>query len=171
MDLTGTMLRAAAARPRVLVVCMPGGAAVRMAAERHLRLRDWPPATTPAQADLLFVAGPPCAYLHTAVERLWQDLPAPRARAHVRTADGVLAALDAARARLASPAAQREQEPRPRQTAASRRIVVVSRARIKTVRQATPSWRRPPRTASAAKSPLRTGATAGTPAQAALTPL
>ncbi|MFE9367262.1 hypothetical protein ACFYNN_31730 [Streptomyces sp. NPDC006978] len=111
MDLTGTMLRATAARPRVLVVCMPGGAAVRMAAERHLRLRDWPPATTPAQADLLFVAGPPCAFLYTAVERLWQDLPAPRARAHVRTADGVLAALDAARARLASPAAQREQEP------------------------------------------------------------
>ncbi|ODA71573.1 hypothetical protein [Streptomyces sp. AVP053U2] len=111
MDLTGMMLRAAAARPRVLVVDMPGGAAVRLAAERHLRLRDWLPAATPAQADLLFVAGPPCAYLHTAVERLWQDLPAPRARAHARTADGVLAALDAARARLASSAAQREQEP------------------------------------------------------------
>ncbi|MET8728979.1 hypothetical protein ABZV81_17645 [Streptomyces parvus] len=111
MDLTGTMLRAAAARPRVLVVGMPGGAAVRLAAERLLRLRDWPPAATPAAADLLLVAGPLCPYLHTALERLWQDLPAPRARAHARTADGVPAALDAARARLASSAAQREQEP------------------------------------------------------------
>ncbi|MGA5148145.1 hypothetical protein ACPCSF_24355 [Streptomyces griseoincarnatus] len=113
MDLTATMLRAAAARPRVLVASTPGGTAVRLAAERHLRLRDWPPATTPAQADLLLVAGPICPDLHTALERLWQDLPAPRARAHARIADEVPAALDAARARLASSAAQREQASPP----------------------------------------------------------
>ncbi|MEU2069960.1 hypothetical protein [Streptomyces anulatus] len=113
MDLTGTMLRAAAARPRVLVVSTPGGTGVRLAGERHLRLRDWPPATTPAQADLLLVAGPLCPDLPTALERLWQDLPAPRARAHARTADEVPAALDTARARLASSAAQREQAPPP----------------------------------------------------------
>ncbi|MEV0884286.1 hypothetical protein AB0J03_10685 [Streptomyces microflavus] len=113
MDLTATMLRAAAVRPRVLVASTPGGTAVRLAAERHLQLRDWPPATTPAQADLLLVAGPLCPDLHTALERLWQDLPAPRVRAHARTANEVPAALDTARARLASSAAQREQAPPP----------------------------------------------------------
>ncbi|MFJ2150960.1 hypothetical protein ACIOHB_19475 [Streptomyces microflavus] len=111
MDLTGTMLRAGAARPRVLVVSTPGGAAVRLAAERHLRLRDWPPAASPGQADVLFVVGPLCSGPNAALERLWQDLPTPRIRTHARTAEEVPAVLDAARARLASPGPQREQVP------------------------------------------------------------
>ena len=42
MDLTGVMLRAGAARPHVLTVTMPGGTAVRLAAEQELRRRGWP---------------------------------------------------------------------------------------------------------------------------------
>ena len=109
MDLTGLALRAAAARPRVLLATLPGGTAARLEAERVLRLRDWPPAATPAQADVLLVAGPDCPDLRAAVDRLWQDLPAPRARVHVSGADEIEAALDAGQARLISPTGQRTQ--------------------------------------------------------------
>ena len=54
-----------------------------MAAERHLRLRDWPPATTPAQADLLVRRRAPMRLPVHGGGTALQDLPAPRARAHV----------------------------------------------------------------------------------------
>jgi hypothetical protein len=109
MDVTGLALRAAAARPHVLVTALVGGTAARLAAEHVVRLRDWPLVATPAQADLLLVAGPDCARLRAAVDRLWRDLPAPRARVHAPAAGDVEAALDAGRARIGSPADQREQ--------------------------------------------------------------
>ncbi|MFE7896710.1 hypothetical protein ACFU3E_04040 [Streptomyces sp. NPDC057424] len=102
MDLTALLMRAAAARPRVLLVTTPGGTAVRMAAESELRSRDWPRASTPAGADLLVVAGPDCSRLQSALERLWQDMPQPRARVRVTTADEVPSSLDAGRAWLSS---------------------------------------------------------------------
>lgn len=108
MDVTGLALRAAAVRPCVLLATVPGGASVRLAAERLLRLRDWPQASTPAQADLLLVAGPDCPTLRAALERLWQDLPAPRARVRARSTDEVEAALDSGQALLGSPDVQRE---------------------------------------------------------------
>ncbi|MFE9611200.1 hypothetical protein [Streptomyces sp. NPDC006012] len=108
MDLTGLALRAAAARPYVLLATAPGGTAARLAAERLVRLWDWPPADTPAQADLLLVAGPDCPPLRAAVDRLWHDLPAPRARVHAPDADDVEAALRAGQARLRSRAGWRE---------------------------------------------------------------
>lgn len=104
MDLTGLTLRVAAARPHVLLAAVPGGTAVRLAAERLLRARDWPRASTPAQADLLLVAGPDLPELRTPLERLWRDMPAPRARVHARTADEVEDALNAGRALLGPPA-------------------------------------------------------------------
>ncbi|MFE3637854.1 hypothetical protein [Streptomyces sp. NPDC059168] len=107
MDLTGLALRAAAARPHVLLATLPGGTAARLEAERVLRLRDWPLAATPAQADVLFIAGPDCRDLHAAVNRLWQDLPAPRARVHARGAGDVEAALETGQARLGLLADQR----------------------------------------------------------------
>lgn len=100
MDLTGMALRAVAARPHVLLAATPGGAAARVAAESHLRRRDWPLASTPAQADVLFVAGPDCPALEAALQRLWQDMPAPRTRVRARDADEVTDALDAARGNL-----------------------------------------------------------------------
>ncbi|MET8570205.1 hypothetical protein [Streptomyces sp. NPDC004783] len=106
MDLTGLALRASAARPRVLLATLPGGTAARLRAERSARLRDWPLAATPAQADLLLVVGQDCSRPRAAVNRLWQDMPAPRALVHAGAADDVEAALEAGRARLASPAVQ-----------------------------------------------------------------
>ncbi|MCW5252346.1 hypothetical protein [Streptomyces sp. SHP 1-2] len=107
MDLIGAALRAAAGRPHVLLAPLPGGTVARLEAERVLRLRDWPLVATPAQADLLLIAGPDCPDLRGAVNRLWQDLPAPRVRVHARGAGGVESALESGQARLGSRAARR----------------------------------------------------------------
>ncbi|MEU3146963.1 MULTISPECIES: hypothetical protein [unclassified Streptomyces] len=103
MDLTAALLRLASARPRVLLVTTPGGTAVRLAAESELRLRGWPPASTPAGADLMVVAGRDCSRLQSALERLWQDMPQPRARVWATTPGEVPSLLDAGRARLGTP--------------------------------------------------------------------
>lgn len=113
MDVTGLALRAATARPHVLLATLPGGTAARLEAERVLRLKDWPPAATPAQADVLLIAGPDCPDLHAAVNRLWQDLPAPRARVHAIGAGDVETALNAGQARLGSLDGQRTQAGAP----------------------------------------------------------
>ncbi|GAA3996001.1 hypothetical protein GCM10022384_49140 [Streptomyces marokkonensis] len=103
MDVTRRALRAVAARPRVLLATLPGGTAVRLAAERHLRLRDWPTAATPAEADLLVVAGPGHPDSRPPLDRLWRDMPAPRARVHAPTVNDVETALNDGRTRLCSP--------------------------------------------------------------------
>src|SRR6266487_3521913 len=106
MDLTGALLRAGAARPHVLVATMPGATAVRLAAEEQLRRRGWPAAMTPADADILLVAGDVVAPLAEVVEATWQAMPAPRARAAAASPGEVTAALDASRVRLGDRAAQ-----------------------------------------------------------------
>ncbi|HEX5290368.1 MAG TPA: hypothetical protein VFX25_16010 [Streptosporangiaceae bacterium] len=102
MGLTGLLARAGAVRPHVLVAAMPGGAAVRLAAEDQLRRRGWPAALSPADADVLLVAGAPAADIATAVEATWAAIPAPRVRALVTSPGEIAAALDAARAGLAT---------------------------------------------------------------------
>ena len=102
MGVTGLLLRAGAARPHVLVAAMPGGAAVRLAAEEQLRRRGWPAALSPADADVLLVAGAPAADIAAAVEATWAAVPAPRVRALVTSPGEVAAALDAAQAELAT---------------------------------------------------------------------
>ena len=108
MDLTTAMLRAGAARPHVLTVAMPGGTAVRLAAEEELRRRGWPAALTPADADVLFLAGDPAPPFTGVLEETWQAMPAPRARATAARPGEVAAALEAARARLGDGSGQRE---------------------------------------------------------------
>ena len=108
VDLTTAMLRAGAARPHVLTVTMPGGTAVRLAAEEELRRRGWPAALTPADADVLFVAGDPAPALTSVLEETWRAMPAPRARAPAARPGEVAAALDAARARLGDRSGQQE---------------------------------------------------------------
>jgi hypothetical protein len=106
MDVTAVLLRAAAVRPRALLATMPGGSRVRVTVEQELRRRDLPDALTPAQADLLLVAGPNSPSLRPAVERLWQDMSGPRSRAHVRRPEEAAEAIETCRARLADPVAQ-----------------------------------------------------------------
>ncbi|MFI6084808.1 hypothetical protein ACIBBB_28230 [Streptomyces sp. NPDC051217] len=100
MGLTDFLVRAAALRPSVLVVTMPGGTPVRLAAERELRCRGWAVASTPAGAGLLLVAGPDCPVLESGPDRLWDDMPRPRVRLRVEAAAEVASLLDAGRARL-----------------------------------------------------------------------
>ncbi|MFF3561480.1 hypothetical protein ACFYXS_15705 [Streptomyces sp. NPDC002574] len=104
MGVRAAMLRSVAARPAVLLVTVPGGTGARLAAERELRQRDLPVALTPAGADILLVAGRPAPALADAVDRLWRDIAAPRARADVRDAGEVATALDTCAVRLSDPA-------------------------------------------------------------------
>jgi hypothetical protein len=101
VDVTGLLVRTGAARPHVLVAAMPGGTAVRLAAEEQLRRRGWPAALSPADADVLLVAGAPAADIAASVQATWAAVPAPRVRSIVTSPGEVAAALDAAHAELA----------------------------------------------------------------------
>jgi hypothetical protein len=96
VDLTGALLRFATRRPRVLVVPVVGGTAVRLAAEAELARRGWPLAHSPADTDVLLVAGVAGPGLGPVVDRLWDTVPAPRARAAATAAAEGAAALDTA---------------------------------------------------------------------------
>jgi hypothetical protein len=106
MDLTAALLRAGAARPHVLVVAMPGATAVCLAAEQQMRRRGWPTAMTPADADILLLAGEPAGRFAEVAAAAWHAMPAPRARAAAASPGEVDAVLEAARARLADRARQ-----------------------------------------------------------------
>ena len=107
MDLTALLLRAAARRPHSLVVPVVGGTRERLAVEAALVCRGWPTATGPADADLLVVAGSPGPELTAVIERVWQQIPAPRARVDVRAGADADRELERAGALLADPALQR----------------------------------------------------------------
>ena len=113
MDLTARLLRFAAARPHVLIVPAVGGTAQRLAVEAELTRRGWPVATSPADTDVLVVAGVPGPELAAVVELLWQQVPAPRARADFATASAATIALDRAADDLADAARQRREPARP----------------------------------------------------------
>ncbi|MHB1873749.1 MAG: hypothetical protein ACYCPF_02680 [Streptosporangiaceae bacterium] len=105
---TARLLRAAARRPHVLTVAVPGAVAVRLAAEEQLRVRGWPPALSPADADILLVCGEGGARFMSAVEEAWQGMPSPRARVTVGRPAEVARSLDKAQAWLGDLAQQRE---------------------------------------------------------------
>ncbi|WP_017570177.1 hypothetical protein [Nocardiopsis halotolerans] len=105
MDLTGWLLRRAVPRP--FVVTTVGGTGARLAVERIVRERGWRRALSPADADLLVVCGPANADADEALDRVWAQLPGPRARARVGAPEQARHALDTARADLLDVAAQR----------------------------------------------------------------
>jgi len=101
MDLS----RFAYAHPHVLLIEAPGGTGSRLALERVLRERGWPLTDAPADADILAIAG---ADLQPFADRVWEQLPGPRARVEVARPEQVEVVLDGARLALVDRAAQRE---------------------------------------------------------------
>lgn len=68
-----------------MIVTAPGGAEARLAVERAVRARVWWQAWSPAQANMLVVAGDDHRF-EPYVLRVWQTLPIPRVRVDVRSA-------------------------------------------------------------------------------------
>lgn len=101
MGLSRLLLHVAAGRPHVLLIAVPGGTRVRLAVERELRQRGWPAAASPADTDVLVIAGPLGPRLRPLADRVWQQVPGPRAFLHLLDPDTVPAALDQARSKLA----------------------------------------------------------------------
>lgn len=112
MDLTERLARFAHACPRPLLVVAPGATACRVAVERELRRRGGTPAHSAAEADTLLVCGSVSASLAESADRIWAQLPVPRARIAVRDAAGVPGALDEATERLVDSGLQRRMSAR-----------------------------------------------------------
>lgn len=90
----------------VLTVTAADGVLVRLAAERAVRRLGWVLAWSPADTDVLVVCGTSeCAEVD-AVERVWQQMPGPRARVRLDDPQDVSEALVAAAAALEDRAAQ-----------------------------------------------------------------
>ena len=95
MGLTERLARAAAQRPHVLLVPVPGHRPVLWAAEDALDELGWARAASPAGADLLLCCGEPGPELTPHVEVAWEGMPGPRVRATASAASGVRSALAA----------------------------------------------------------------------------
>ncbi len=87
MGVSEVLAGRAGRRAHVLTVEAPGWWLARAQVERAAVARGWQLATSPADADVLAVCGPPGAGLAAAVERVWQQLPGPRARVDVAGTD------------------------------------------------------------------------------------
>lgn len=107
-------------RAHVLVVEVPGWWTSAVAVERAVAARGWRSALSPADADVLVVCGEPGPRLTAAVDRVWDQLPGPRARTAVTGTDAA-AALDEAAAWLRDDRRQRaDARDRPDRTARRR---------------------------------------------------
>jgi hypothetical protein len=100
VSLARPLLRLTARRPHVLTIApaptSDGLLALRLAAETELARRGWPAADSPADADLVLVAGEVGPRLAAVVRAVWATVPAPRALVSVESTTELPEALDAA---------------------------------------------------------------------------
>jgi len=80
VDLISTLSKGAVRRPHVLIVEVPGWTFTRISAERELRQRGWVQSDSPADSDILLTCGFPGVELAETIDRVWDQLPGPRAR-------------------------------------------------------------------------------------------
>ncbi|WP_106400850.1 hypothetical protein [Actinocorallia populi] len=95
----------AAGRPPFFVVTAAGGTAARLGVEAEARERGWRSVASPAACSVLVVCGEPGPDLEQAVERVWRQIPRPRAlvRASVPGREHLITLLDRAEHELAAP--------------------------------------------------------------------
>ena len=98
MGLSDRLAARAVRRAHVLAVEVPGWWVARAEVERAAVARGWQLATSPADADVLAVCGPPGEALAAAVDRVWQQVPGPRARVEVASPDAAAATAALGRA-------------------------------------------------------------------------
>lgn len=108
MGLNDRLARAAARRPRVLLVPVPGERPLRWAAEDALDMLGWGRAASPAEADVLLCCGNPGSDLAEHVEVAWEGMPGPRVRAQAASISDVEPALRAGVRELADVPRQRQ---------------------------------------------------------------
>jgi len=107
VGLTERVAHAAARRPHVLLVPVPGQRPLRWAAEDVLDERGWARAASPAGADVLLCCGEPGPELADHVEVAWEAMPGPRVRVVATALAEVRPALLTGAARLSDLPVQR----------------------------------------------------------------
>lgn len=107
MGLADVLTRAAVNRLHVLIIEIPGWDRTRMRAETAVRSRGWALSESPADADVLLVCGVPGADFTAVCDRVWEQLPGPRARIEALHEKAISAALDKAATMILDSAAQR----------------------------------------------------------------
>ncbi|WP_051972718.1 hypothetical protein [Amycolatopsis japonica] len=86
---------------------------MRLAAERVARIHGWRPALSPADANLLVVAGPDDPAMTPFLDSMWQQIPVPRARIHLGVPEAVEAGLASSADQVRSTEGQPEAEISP----------------------------------------------------------
>jgi hypothetical protein len=100
MGVIDALARRAVRRGHVLVAEAPGHFSTRAALERCVLARGWALAESPADADVLAVCGSPGPGVAAALDRLWHQMPGPRARIDIDEPGAAPDGLDRARAAL-----------------------------------------------------------------------
>ncbi len=120
MDLSARLRTTAFARPHLLVVAAPAAVETRLAVEHYAQEHGWPSADSPADADVLVVAGGLTPDLAAVVGILETQIPAPWTRVELDHPDEVQAELDSVPTRLASWPAEHPAAADHRRTAETR---------------------------------------------------
>lgn len=97
MDLNRWLAKYAARRPHVFIAELPGNWALRAATQNLIAARGWRQAVSPAGADVLAVCGTAVDdEFADLIDRLWDQLPGPRARVVIRDLSATRSQLDRA---------------------------------------------------------------------------
>lgn len=108
MGVTSRVARLAVKATHVLIVEVPGWGETRMLLEAELDRRGWTHALSAADADVLAICGIPGEELKTVCDRVWDQLPGPRARVSLTASAAISASLDDAVAGLVDDPRQRD---------------------------------------------------------------
>ncbi|MEN4473943.1 hypothetical protein [Mycolicibacterium cosmeticum] len=119
MDLTRWLATFAARRAHVFIAEVPGNWALRAGVQDMTADRGWCQALSPADADVLAVCGAADDEFVDLIDRIWDQVPGPRARVDIADVSSASAELDRAAgvlidvARQRADAAQRERSAVP----------------------------------------------------------